>query len=311
MHVLGIDAGGTKTIALLADEHGQIVAEGRGGGANLQTGGELEVEKVLHGVIESALGRRPVTPRAICIGMAGVDRADDARTVTAIMRRLSRKSKLLVVNDALVALVAGAGDSPGIVVVSGTGSIVYGRNARNEAARAGGWGPLLADEGSGFWLGRQALVAVMRAADGRGPTTSLTEHVFAHFEVSGADELVTVIYGHELPRRRIAALGRVVQHAVDQGDPVALRIVERAAEELIRAAASVAERLEMRGEAFTFVLAGGVFAVVPWLIAELTRRLQEVAPRATVLRLQAEPATGAVTLALATARGTAAVPLYK
>lgn len=311
MHVLGIDAGGTKTVAFLADDHGQIIAEGRGGGANLQTSGELEVEKVLHAVIDAALGRRAVTPKAICIGIAGVDRADDARTVTAILRRLSRPSRLLVVNDALIALVAGAGDAPGIVIVSGTGSIVYGRNARNEAARAGGWGPILADEGSGYWLGREALVAVMRAADGRGPATQLTDQVFSYFNVASADELVTIIYGREFPRMRIAALGPIVQHGVDERDPVALRIVERAADELARAAQSVAERLEMRGEPFAFVFAGGVFGVVPWLVAELTRRFEEVAPRATVVRLQTEPAAGAVTLALAAARGAAAVPQYR
>lgn len=311
MHVLGIDAGGTKTVALLADEQGRIVGDGRGPGANLQTAGELEVEKVLHGVIDAALGRRAVTPKAICVGMAGVDRADDHRTVTAIMRRLSRKSHTLVVNDALIALVAGAGDQPGIVIVSGTGSIVYGRNGRHEAARAGGWGPLLADEGSGFWLGREALVAVMRAADGRGPATGLTDRVFAHFQVSRPDELVTIVYGRDLPRQRIAEIGPLVQCGVDDGDAVALRIAERAADELGRAAATVAERLEMRGEPFTFVLAGGVFAVVPWLVAELTRRLEDVAPRAVVVRLETEPAAGAVTLALAAAHGTAAIPQYR
>src|SRR5690348_3671649 len=106
MHVIGIDAGGTKTVALLADELGRVVGTGRGGGANLQTAGELEVEKVLHGVIEEAIGRRPIAPKAICLGIAGVDRADDLRTMTAILRRLDRKTRLLVVNDALIALVA-------------------------------------------------------------------------------------------------------------------------------------------------------------------------------------------------------------
>src|SRR5689334_24102954 len=155
MHVIGIDAGGTKTVAFLADESGEIVAEGRGPGANLPASGELEVEKVLHGVMEMALANRSIVPSAICLGIAGVDREDQLRTVQAIMRRISRESRALVVNDALIALVAGAGNSPGIVVISGTGSIVYGRNARNEAARAGGWGPIIGDEGSGFWMGRE------------------------------------------------------------------------------------------------------------------------------------------------------------
>ncbi|PYR09912.1 MAG: hypothetical protein DMF99_13635 [Acidobacteria bacterium] len=137
MHVLGIDAGGTKTVCLLADERGMIVSEGRGPGANLLAAGELGVEKVLHEVMETAIGDRAITPAAICLGIAGVDREDEARTVRAIMRRIGYKSRVLVVNDALIALVAGAQDAPGIVIIAGTGSIVYGRNAAGEAARAG------------------------------------------------------------------------------------------------------------------------------------------------------------------------------
>src|SRR2546423_12777573 len=173
MHVLGIDAGGTKTVCLLADERGTMLSEGRGPGANLHVAGELAVEKVLHEVMEEAIGERSVEPAAICLGIAGVDREDEERTVRAIMRRIGHKSRVLVVNDALIALVAGAGDAPGIVIIAGTGSIVYGRNGGGEAARAGGWGHIIGDEGSGYWIGREALAAVMRAADRRGPATQL------------------------------------------------------------------------------------------------------------------------------------------
>jgi len=121
MHVLGIDAGGTKTVCLLADESGRIVSEARAGGANLHSSGELEVEKVLHDVMETAIGDRPVVPAAICLGVAGVDREDEARTVRAIMRRIGYKSRVVVVNDELIALAAGAGDAPGIVVIAVTG----------------------------------------------------------------------------------------------------------------------------------------------------------------------------------------------
>ncbi|MFL6278770.1 MAG: BadF/BadG/BcrA/BcrD ATPase family protein, partial [Vicinamibacterales bacterium] len=120
-YVLGIDAGGTKTVCLLADEDGSIVAEARSGGANLQAAGELEVEKVLHRVMEEALGDRAVVPAAICLGIAGVDRPDDSAVVSAIMRRIGYKARIVVVNDALVALEAGAPGQPGIVVISGTG----------------------------------------------------------------------------------------------------------------------------------------------------------------------------------------------
>jgi N-acetylglucosamine kinase-like BadF-type ATPase len=311
MHVLGIDAGGTKTVCLLADERGKILAEGRGPGANLHSAGELEVEKVLHEVMEDAIGDRDITPAAICLGIAGVDREDEARTVRAIMRRIGHKSRVLVVNDALIALVAGARDAPGIVIIAGTGSIVYGRNASGQAARAGGWGHMVGDEGSGYWIGREAVAAVMRAADGRGPATRLSDDILAHFSVNDVSQLPRIVYDREIPRMRVAALGPIVEGAVSAGDAVAMRILERAVDELVLGALSVATRLEMRGDAFTFYLAGGVFRVVPSLAAVLPRRLVEVAPRCQVQLLDEEPAVGAVWLALAEAREGAQIPHYK
>jgi len=311
MHVIGIDAGGTKTVCLLADDRGMIVSEGRGPGANLHVAGESGVEKVLHGVMEDAIGDRGVTPAAICLGIAGVDRDDEARTVRAIMRRIARQSRVLVVNDALIALVAGAQDAPGIVIIAGTGSIAYGRNQRGEVARAGGWGHMIGDEGSGYWIGREALAAVMRAADGRGPATGLSGDVLAHFDIADVSRLPRIVYDREQPRTSVAALGPLVQRAAQAGDAVATRILERAADELVLAATSVAARLEMRGDAFTGYLAGGVFRVVPWLAEELPRRLIEIAPRCQVQLLDEEPAVGAVWLALAEAKGGARLPKYR
>jgi glucosamine kinase len=311
MHVLGIDAGGTKTVCLLADDRGMIVSEGRGPGANLHVAGELGVEKVLHELMEQAIGDRGITPAAICLGIAGVDRDAEEQTVRAIMRRIGQRSRVVVVNDALIALVAGAKDAPGIVIIAGTGSIAYGRSQNGDAARAGGWGHMLGDEGSGYWIGREALGAVMRAADGRGPATALSADVLTHFSISDVSQLPRIVYDDEQPRTSVAALGPLVQHASMRGDAVASRILERAADELVLAATSVATRLAMRGDAFTVFLAGGVFRVVPWLADELPRRLVEVAPRCQVQRLDEEPAVGAVWLALAEARGGAQLPKYR
>jgi N-acetylglucosamine kinase-like BadF-type ATPase len=227
------------------------------------------------------------------------------------MRRIGYKSRVVVVNDALIALAAGAGDAAGIVIIAGTGSIVYGRNARNEAARAGGWGHILGDEGSGYWIGREALAAVMRAVDGRGPSTRLTDDVLAHFGIAAASELPRVVYDRDVPRMSVAALGPIVQRASELGDAVATHVLERAATELVLAARSVATKLEMRGDAFPFILAGGVFPVVPWLGYEVARRLVEVAPRSQVRLLEHEPALGAVCLALAEANGGVRIPRYK
>jgi len=310
MHVLGIDAGGTKTVGLLADEDGHVVGEARGGGANLQAEGELGVEKVLHTVMLDAMGTNATAVDSICLGMAGVDRPSEGEVVRGIMRRIAGQAPVLVVNDALVALVAGVGEEPGVVVISGTGSIAYGRNRRGEAARAGGWGHVLADEGSGYWIGRRALRAVARATDGRGPATTLTRRVLAHFQAKQLSDLIAIVYERPVRHHTLARLSRVVQEARDEGDEVATGILEGAAHELVRTARSVVERLGMKDDEFEFILAGGVFSGVPWLGEELARRLPAIAAAGRVRRLDVEPAQGAVHLALAAARGQARIPSY-
>jgi N-acetylglucosamine kinase-like BadF-type ATPase len=310
MHVLGIDAGGTKTVCLLADEQGRVIAEARGSGANLQAAGELEVEKVLHHVMEIVLADRESLPDAICLGIAGVDRPEDADAVRGIMRRIGFKTRTLVVNDALIALVAGAGDNAGVVLVAGTGSIAYGKDGAGRAARAGGWGYLLGDEGGGFWIGRAALSAVVRQYDGRGPATLLTELVLNRLNLSSPTALIREIYDRDVHRRTITALASTVQTAMEQGDAVATDILNRAGAELAAAASSVITRLEMRGDVFPTILSGGIFRGVPWLASDVKRRISEVAPRSEVRQLDVEPAMGAVRLAIATAQGRATVPSY-
>jgi N-acetylglucosamine kinase-like BadF-type ATPase len=308
--VLGIDAGGTKTVCLLADEAGRILAEARGPGANLQASGELEVEKVLHQVMEDALGERNIRPDAVCLGIAGVDRPKDSEAVGAIMRRLGFKSRTLVVNDALVALVAGAGEQPGVVIVAGTGSIAYGHDAEGRAARAGGWGYLLGDEGGGFWIGRAALVAVVRQFDGRGPATLLTDLVLAQMGLASPRELIHAVYEGGMQRQAMAGMAIVVERASQSGDAVAREILSRAAGELAGAAASVVARLGMRGDVFPTVLAGGILRGIGSLADEVALRMAEVAPRTEVIRLEVEPAAGAVTIALRLAHGQVTLPSY-
>ena len=309
-HVLGIDAGGTKTVCQLADQDGTLISEARGAGANLQAVGELQVEKVLHDVMDDAVGAREIMPVAICLGIAGVDRQDDAAIVRAIMKRIGFKAKVLVVNDALVALEAGVPGQPGVVIISGTGSISYGRNKAGEAARAGGWGYVLGDEGSGYWIGRAALRAVLRESDQRGPKTSLTPLLLRHFGVSQAQNLLHEVYHTNLKPSAIGALAECVQQAFGEGDEAAIGILRGAADELEGSGLSVARRLGLVGQSFTFLLSGGIFRAVPWLKDELQRRLPVTARGSSVRLLEREPAAGAVTLALHEARGGARIPRY-
>ena len=307
MSLLGIDAGGTRTVCVLADDHGQAITEIRGPGANLQSAGELDVEKVLHDIIARAIEGGP-PPVAICLGMAGVDRARDAEIIQGILQRIGQRARTVVVNDALIALEAGVPGRPGTVVIAGTGSIAYGRNADGRGARAGGWGYVLGDEGSGYWLGRLALRAVLRAADGRGEQTQLTERVLAHYGVARPRDLVREIYEGGTRPSAIAALARDVGGAADEGDGIAGHLVSVAAQELAGAAYSVAKRLGIERE--PIVLSGGTLLGLGQLQRQLTAELARRLPDAPILPLAVQPAHGAVFLARAAATSTLRVPAY-
>jgi len=295
-HVLGIDAGGTKTRSLLAEETERIVGGGRGGGANLKTHGELAVEKVLHAVVEEAEAEAGVRPDAVALGIAGADRPDDHAVLRGILKRIGFKNHILVTNDARVAFIAGSPGQVGLALVCGTGSIAWGQNRAGEVARAGGWGWHLGDEGSGFWIGVRAIREVLRGADGRAPATALKESLFEHFAIAEASQILHAVYDGEFPRHHVAKFAARVEEAALAGDGVAQRILATAAEELTLAARSVIGRLRLEEGGYDVVLSGGTFAAVPTLAENVSRKLET--SRARIRRLEEEPALGAVRLAI-------------
>ncbi|MDQ5859173.1 MAG: hypothetical protein M3542_12980 [Acidobacteriota bacterium] len=295
-HVLGIDAGGTKTRALFADDAGRVLGSALGGGANLRTHGELEVEKVLHHVIEEASADAAALPDAVALGIAGSDRPADEAVLRGILRRIGFRERVVITNDARIAFVAGSADRVGLALVCGTGSIAWGRNRAGEIARSGGWGWHLGDEGSGFWIGERAIREVLRAVDGRGPATSLDRALSEHFEIARPEQILYAIYDREFPRTRVAKFAPRVEKAALAGDAVAEAILSDAAAELVQAAVSVRDRLRLEESTYDVVLSGGTFAAVPGLAAQVARKLET--PRAAVSMLSVEPAMGAVRLAI-------------
>lgn len=293
-YVIGIDAGGTKTVGLLANDTGKIITKARGGGANLVVHGELAVEKTLYQIIEDLEAPDPVS--AVCLGMAGVDRDQDQQAVQGILRRLGLRQGVQIVPDPQIALVAGAPEGVGIVVVAGTGSIAYGVDSDGNTARAGGWGYLLGDEGSAFWLGHAAIRQGVRAHDGRGPATTLLDRIATQLGLAVPDGLVKWFYDQKLSRHRVADLASVVEEAANEGDEAASSLLDQAAQHLARAGRSVARQLDFP-DSYPVVLAGGVFRACP----SLHRRIEAILdlPPANVVLLEGEPAKGAVTLALA------------
>ena len=292
--IVGVDAGGTKTLGVVADEQGRILKSARGAGANLHVHGELAVEKVLHGLLDELCPDE--IPVALGLGMAGVDRPGEAAVIRSLLRRLGFRGNAVVVNDAIIAIAAAAADRVGVVVIAGTGSIAYGIDRSGATARAGGLGPMLADEGSGGWIGQRALVASVRAAEGRGEPTDLKDAIFGALSVTALTELPALAYGGGLTRERLAELAPVVIRVAHSGDAVATAILEEAATELASAARSVARQLDFQGQPFPLIFSGGLFAGLPSLADAVAGKagLQGAVP----MRLEREPAEGALVMAL-------------
>ncbi len=309
----GVDGGGTKTTALVADERLTILGEGHSGPSNfLRVGVEVAVTAILE-ALEDACRRAGLVPanlRALGIGLAGIAHpAHYRRMREALLRALVERlaygtrdpqqvENIVLTTDAEIALYGATDGQPGVVIISGTGSIAYGVNARGQKARSGGWGPTFGDEGSGYDIARRALTAVASAYDGRMPPTLLTERVCRYFGIESPAELPRVIYG-DATSPNIAPLSEVVIQAAREGDAVAREILREAGWELARTAIAVIKRLRLQQEAFRVSYVGGVFSAGELILEPIRQKIREVAPKAELSPPRFPPAVGALKLALA------------
>jgi N-acetylglucosamine kinase-like BadF-type ATPase len=294
-YILGVDGGGTKTVALLGDRDGNVLARGMSGPSNTNAVGFEAACSALESAINMARADHRGEIAALCFGLAGAGRKEDIEQFQIWAVHKFPKSVVQVVSDAEMLLMEAAPSGPALVLVCGTGSIVYGRTVTGELIRAGGWGYLFGDEGSGYAISVAALRAVMKAHDGRGRETLISELVLKRYGLHTALELVRTIYGGQSPHSTVATLSDLVEQAADQGDPVAMDILEESAWELARAIAAVYPKLGT--STVPLVITGGTIL--------RGRRLQEAFHRAcgaqklsfTEVRHVMEPAEGALKLA--------------
>ena len=304
--VLGVDGGGTKTIAILLDRGGAVIGRGQAGPSNRYAVGEATAQVELRRAMEAALqcGNAAADDvQAICLGMAGVDRPGDSAAVASVVRGILPTAEVLVHNDAIIALAGGVGRLYGVVLIAGTGAIAYGVDAQGHSRRASGWGHLLGDEGSGYDIGLRALRAVLRAHDGRGPATTLTSRVLSAWNLNRPEDLIGLVYAPGFLRRRIAALLPLIDEAAGAGDDVARELLVSAGRELGGAACAVIRGLGMEQEGFEVVLAGGAFQTRNLLRDAVQETVLALAPRAVLIAPRHEPAMGAALLALQAAGG--------
>lgn len=255
-YYLGVDGGGSKTLAVIVNEHGIEVGRGLAGGANhYSLGLETAVRNVRAAAAQALQAAGCSLPlRRAWLGMAGIDRRADHDLLLPYLRDLGEQ--VLLTNDGEL-LLAGLENAVGVVLISGTGSIALARDANGRRARSGGWGHILGDEGSGYVIAQQALQAVVRASDGRGPQTALRERILRAWDLHDTDELIGDIYG-EPEKAKIASLSSWVMIAARAGDQVAATIIQHAARELALAVQAVCQALGFTRQEVPIALGGGL-----------------------------------------------------
>jgi N-acetylglucosamine kinase-like BadF-type ATPase len=288
--VAGVDGGGSKTLAVVTDQSGRERGRATAGSSNYTVvGGDEAAAQITRAVTEAvrkAGGKLPL--RSAWVGLSGVDRPGAREQLAPLLQPLA--GELRLTNDA--ELISGAlPNRVGVVLIAGTGSIALGRNGDGKTARAGGWGHLIGDEGSGYDLGRRAISAAAQAADGRGPETALLDAVLRHWQLDDPMAMIGRVYG-SFDKAEIAALSSLVFAAARDGDLVAREIVATAASELATAVIAVTDRLRFPDGTLALALAGGLLtgeASYRDLVLRRVRRQRRVAQHHVV----ADPALSA------------------
>ena len=309
---LGVDGGGTNTRARLfrapadpaVDLADCLVGEGRAAAANFHRVGVEAATNAILTAVTQACRQAKISLHQItgaCIGLAGVSHPDNHRKMYAAIEQALPTLNFTLETDARIALAGATAGKPGIVIIAGTGSIAYGVNKDGEVARAGGWGPTLGDEGSGTYIGRRALEAVMTAYDRRvHEETQLTEKICRFFNVNTPPELPAVIYSpnnNVMPQ--IAQLSKLVVATAQEGDATAIEILKDAAHELARAIKAVIEQLAMQQDEFQIGYVGGVFGADELILQPLREEITAFAPKAKIALPMEKPAVGAAKMAMA------------
>jgi glucosamine kinase len=294
-YVMGIDGGATKTLAAVLDLERGVMQLGQAGASNEDAVGTRAAVNALVQAAEQALARAGIGEERLdgtVVGLAGTDTNAVARHVCA-----ERSKDWIVVNDVVTAWATATGAHPGIGVISGTGSNVLGVGSDGRAWRAGGWGHLLGDEGSGYWLGVESIRAALRDREDSGPRTALSEAVIEFFGASSVEVLAASVYSKPLGKAEIAAFATETAKLAERGDVVARALYERGARLLSQQVAAVIRRTGLEGS-FPVGLIGSVFKAGDVFVEPLTRAMHELAPDAQVSVVEMAPVGGSLLLAM-------------
>jgi N-acetylglucosamine kinase-like BadF-type ATPase len=293
---IGVDGGGTRTTCVALDAQGGFIARRTGGASLVRAGREAaSVTPLVELIRETAAhGSEPLPVRGVCCALAGAGRSAERDAVLAALVDARVAEHVLVVTDAEAALHDAFGESAGILLISGTGSIAWARSVDGETRRVGGWGERLGDEGSGFDIGSAALRAVARAHDGRAQPTALTDIVLRHTGVAEPSALIAWVAA--ATKASIAAVAPAVVDCAAH-DAAAAAIVDHAVASLLQHLEAARRLLEPWPTPPKIALAGGMLMPAAPLRGRLEHALRAAHPDARVVARAIDAAAGAAALA--------------
>ena len=297
--VVGVDGGGSKTHLIVADEKGREIATLTGAPSAVRPGEAVHSAEVIAALVRDALtiaGREGIRPRSLVVGVAGIGREKERKALVRALGAEGLADDVHVVADAEIAMTDAFGDGPGVLLISGTGSVAFGRSPTGEFRRCGGWGPDCGDEGSGAWIGRRALSVVTSSHDQREPDTRLVGAVLTALELEEVDDLVT--WAAQATPQKLAALAVPVVTLASERDLRANSICTIAAEELVLHVRTLARQLFVDERASVPVaLAGGMLRRGSFLRRLVEHRLKSAVPGAHLHGEEVVAARGAVKMA--------------
>lgn len=301
--VIGVDGGGTKTVALLAEVNsvGQISIIGRGvaESSNINAVGWDVATSNLGISIEQAWHDAHTDPIAVPIAVlalsgAGQESAKQKFSSWAAETGIAVETK--VIHDAEAVVRAGTEHGWGVALIAGTGSVAFAFDRSQQATVAGGWGYWYGDEGSAFWLGQAALRAVSQASDGRGPGTSLSRALLDRLVIEEPRQMLSALSADSNVRHNIAGLAQTVVQQAEAGDVVAMEIVRTGANHLASLVQSAA-RAFTQEPSFPLAMAGGVLSGSTLVRSTVEHEMKERQLKVSKIELVEEPAHGALKLA--------------
>lgn len=302
--LLGVDAGGTRTTAWVADETGEVRGRAEGGPANYQCIGAAAARASLREVVDDALTEAAARAEQLSwagYGIAGADRPRDFDAIQEQLPAAPARDRRTLVNDSHLALRAGTAAGVGVALVSGTGTNAIGRGPDGTIVHVGGYGFELGDFGSASDLGREALRAAMRGREGRGPPTALYEQLCQALDVDPLEDVIDRWMAGDGQQRDLGRLAPLVFEAARQGDAVARSLLARVGEELALSARLLLAQLFPSESAVTVVLGGSVLQrgrkTDPSILRTVAHELSGAPHQVQLVCLAAEPVVGALLLA--------------